>query len=272
MTAIPTGELFGSPEGELSPFSSKLIEITIQMANLLGLPEDRFISFDELNNKINLSPASAYFGRETQDALCNITQQALNQSEDVDYGNFITMMQLGVKRKLQKDPDNETLIAADSQIEFLLKHMGDFSGDIIEDFNDNLLILSQEISDAFTNLNRDLFFIDSGLGQMFFNPCIGIGSRQIISQAAVKMGLGKFDEKRMFDEVITPVKKTLRHLAGHELKLNQEWRKVADGGIGHFEKRTAKRRANLQGLGDYSKAKRKGCIVGPGRYRKKSNL
>ena len=268
MTAIPTGELFRSSEGELSPFSSKLIETTIQVANLLGLPENYFISFDELNNKINLSLASAIFGRETQDALCSITQQALNHPEGADYGNFITIMQLGVKRKLEKDPENQTLIAADSQIKFLLEYMGDFDRDKVGDFNDNLLILSQEISDAFTNLNRNLFFIDSGLGQMFFNPCIGIASRQIISQAAVKMGLEKFDERRMFDEVIVPVKQTLRHLAGHELKLNPEWRKVADGGKGHFEKRTAKRRANLHGLGDYSKAKRKSGTVGPGRHSK----
>lgn len=271
MSIAKEGKLFGS-EGELSPFNNKLVEITIQAANLLGLPENHFISFDELNNKITLSPASAYFGRETQDALCNIVQQALDRPEGVDYSNFMKTMQLGVRRKLQKDPENEILTAVDSQIEFLLEHIGDFSGDKIEDFNDHLLILSQEVETAFTNFNINLIFSDQGSGQMFFNPCIGIASRQIISQAAVKVGLGKFDERRMFDEVITPVKQTLRHLAGHELKLNPEWRKVANGGKGHFDKRTAQRQANLQRLDNYSKAKRKGGTVGPGRHTRKGKI
>jgi len=271
MPTIREGELFRS-EGELSPFNSKLIATTIQVANWLGLPENHFISFDELNSKITLSPASAFFGRETQDALCSITQQALDRPEDVDYGNFIKSMQLGVRRKLQKDPENEILTAVNSQIEFLLEHMGDFDGDKVRGFNDNLLILSQEVSEAFTNLNTELFFIDRGLGQMFFNSCVGIASRQIISQAVVKMSSGEFKERRMFDELIVPVKQTLRHLAGHELKLNREWTTIASGGKGHFEKRTAKRRTNLQGLGDYSKAKRKGCTVGPGRHRKESKF
>jgi hypothetical protein len=85
------------------------------------------------------------------------------------------------------------------------------------------------------------------------------------------MGLGKFDERRMFDEVIIPVKQTLRHIAGHELKLTREWGKIACGGRGYFDKRTAKRRENLHKLDVYSKAKRQDGTVGPGRHSKKSN-